>query len=126
MDTKILRDAISKSWCLGTGDEPDAWDAVDNPQRGQCGATALVVHDYLGGNMLISEVTVDGERVGVHYSNQLPNGELLDFTADQFREDEVLGVTEPVVRTPHQPPRFGIERYNLLSRLVQGQLNNQR
>ena len=118
MDLEELKAAVACSWTARTSDEPDAWDEMENPQRGQCGATALVIHDYLGGHVLVSEVTVAGRRVGVHYSNQLPNGTSIDLTADQFCDDEVVGAPEPIGRIQHQPPRFGVKRYELLSSQV--------
>jgi hypothetical protein len=45
------------------------------PSRGQCGSTALTIHDLLGGQLLIAEVLrTDGSRQGVHYWNLLPDG----------------------------------------------------
>ena len=44
-----------------------------NPARDQCGMTALVVQDILGGDLIISEVHVGGVQVGHHYWNRLPD-----------------------------------------------------
>jgi len=46
---------------------------------GQCAVTALIVQDYLGGEILRGTV---GEES--HYWNRLPTGEELDLTASQF------------------------------------------
>lgn len=39
----------------------------DNPSRDQCGMTALVVQDVLGGDLILAEVRVAGAKVGHHY-----------------------------------------------------------
>ena len=46
---------------------------------GQCAVTALVVQDFLGGELI--RAFVCGES---HYWNRLPDGSELDLTADQF------------------------------------------
>ena len=50
----------------------------DNPARGQCGVTALVVNDILGG-------TIVKTRYGQlwHFSNVI-DGRVIDFTESQF------------------------------------------
>ena len=54
---------------LDTCDPVDADDWSEaNASRGQCGSTALTIHDLLGGELLIAEVhRTDGSRQGVHY-----------------------------------------------------------
>jgi hypothetical protein len=59
-----LEAAIRAAWALDTCDPVDAddWSAA-NPSRGQCGPTALTIHDVLGGELLIAEVLrTDGSR----------------------------------------------------------------
>lgn len=51
----------------------------DNPARGQCGVTALVVQDRFGGELL--KTPVDGRW---HFYNRV-EGVRYDFTAEQFR-----------------------------------------
>jgi hypothetical protein len=53
------------------------WSA-DNPARGQCNPTALVVQDILGGELLKTPT-----REGPHFYNRV-GGRRLDFTASQF------------------------------------------
>jgi hypothetical protein len=87
-----LEAAVRAAWALDTCDPVDAadWSAA-NPSRGQCGSTALIIHDLLGGELLIAEVIRrDGSRQGVHYWNLLPDGTELDLTGDQFADDELL------------------------------------
>ena len=72
----------------------------DNPARGQCSVTSLVVQDRLGGTILKTRVAG-----AWHFYNSV-NGERLDFTADQFdvpivyedlpaRRDEAMLDTSP-------------------------------
>ena len=88
-----------------------------NPSRDQCGMTALVVQDVLGGDLVQGEVHVAGEQVGHHYWNRLPDGSDVDLTGDQFRpEEQVVGGT--VVVRPPDGPRYHREQYELLRRRV--------
>jgi hypothetical protein len=68
-----LEAAIRGSWDQATSDTPDRYDA-DNPERDQCGPTSLVVHDYLGGELLHVEVFSDGVLTDHHYWNRLATG----------------------------------------------------
>lgn len=59
-----LETAVRAAWALDTCDPVDAddWSAA-NPSRGQCGPTALTIHDLLGGELLLAEVLrTDGSR----------------------------------------------------------------
>jgi len=78
-----IEDAIRASWNLDTADPDDGW-TPDNPSRGQCDVTTLVVHDIFGGDILAAEVFLDGDRVEAHMWNRLPGGLELDLTRDQF------------------------------------------
>jgi hypothetical protein len=107
-----LEAAIRAAWALDTCDPVDAddWSAA-NPSRGQCGSTALTIHDLLGGELLIAEVLrTDGSRQGVHYWNLLPDGTEIDLTREQFASNEV--VQEPrIVRRPPGLPTRGAQPY---------------
>ena len=52
----------------------------DNPTKGQCGVTAIVLFQVFGGDIL--KTVVDGQW---HYYNRI-NGVRYDFTVDQFPE----------------------------------------
>ena len=104
--------AIRAAWALDTCDPVDADDwSADNPSRGQCGSTALTVHDLLGGELLIAEVRrADGSRQGVHYWNLLPDGTEIALTREQFASNEV--VQEPqIVPRPAGLPKRCAEQY---------------
>lgn len=108
-----LEVAIRAAWDAETSDTPLRYDAA-NPERDQCGATALVVHDYLGGRMLESEVFLGAERTDYHYWNRLPSGLEIDLTRGQFRLGEVIAEARLIER----PSDLGAEatvRYALLA-----------
>jgi hypothetical protein len=97
--------------------------APDRPSRGQCGTTALVVHDLLGGELLVAGVAVEGVVDGVHYWNRLPDGRCVDLTADQFVDGEVVQAPRVVERPgPPKPERaraaYGLLRDRVLAALA--------
>lgn len=115
-----LRPLIRAAWGPDTcyPDSRDSWDP-DNPARDQCGMTALVVQDVLGGDLILGEVHVNGSKVGNHYWNQLPDGTVVDLTGDQFLPDESVVNGQKVIRPPDAPRRHR-EQYELLrSRVLQ-------
>jgi hypothetical protein len=109
-----LRLYLRSAWGADTcyPDSREEW-TPQNPARDQCGMTALVVQDILGGDLIIGEVHVGGVQVGHHYWNRLPDDSEVDLTADQFRPDkEVVGGR--VVARPPDAPRRHREQYELL------------
>jgi hypothetical protein len=58
-----LEAAIRSAWGSDTTDEPELWSG-ENPALGQCAVTALVVREYLGGEIVVAGVVRDGRRVG--------------------------------------------------------------
>ena len=115
--------AIRDSWSHETCDPDDVDDrSPDNPSRGQCGVTALVLHDLLGGDLVVSEVLrEDGSRQGAHTWNRLAGGIEVDLTRQQFGPDEHVQPGRVLVR-PDGPPRRCAEQYALLSRRVTARL----
>ncbi len=111
--------ALRSSWGPDTSpsDERTRWDA-GNPARGQCGVTALVVHDLLGGDLLRGEVHVDGERTDYHWWNRLGMGVEIDLTREQFRPDEVVTPGVVVPRPPGPPRRLNEEYERLRGRVL--------
>ena len=65
------------SWSLESSTK---WSS-DNPAKGQCGVTALVVHDLFGGAIKKTKLAD-----GWHFYNVI-DGKRLDFTHSQFKED---------------------------------------
>jgi hypothetical protein len=93
---------IRSSWSDRSCDPVDLpeW-SPENPARGQCAVTALVVQDLLGGELLLAEVhNADGSRQGVHYWNRFADGVEVDLTRGQFTRSEVIQAPTVVARPP--------------------------
>ncbi|WP_151773888.1 YunG family protein [Streptomyces abyssomicinicus] len=70
----------------------------DNPARDQCGVTALVLHDLLGGDLVRGEVHVDGRWTDYHWWNRLGAGVEIDLTREQFGPEETVTGGQVIVR----------------------------
>ena len=122
----FLRSAILAAWGPDTCDPHDLanWRA-ENPARGQCGTTALVVQDLLGGQLIMGEVHVDGVKVGHHWWNRLPDGSTVDLTAEQFHPGETVIGGELRHRPPDAPRRcrgqYELMRHRVLDALAENQ-----
>ncbi|MEU6170641.1 hypothetical protein ABZ832_01830 [Streptantibioticus parmotrematis] len=117
MTTLLLTDveaAIRDGWGPDTFPS-DAATSFDprNPARGQCGVTALVLHDLLGGDLVRGEVHVDGRRTDYHWWNRLGAGVEIDLTREQFRPEETVTPGVVVPRPPGPLRRLNAE-YELL------------
>jgi hypothetical protein len=62
----------------------------EQPSRGQCGTTALVLQGLLGGDLMVADVEFEGRVAGVHYWNVTDGGVEVDLTRDQFTSSEAL------------------------------------
>ena len=89
MDLKRLEKLIEKSWTKKTSASPQDWK-YSNPAWGQCAITALVVQDFMGGELLRAVVPIDEKNSISHYWNLLPDGKETDFTFKQFSSETVL------------------------------------
>lgn len=122
-----IEDAIRVSWGRDTADKDDGW-TPENPSRGQCDVTSLVVQDIFGGELLAAGVFRDGERVESHMWNRLPGGIELDLTRDQFTNGEVIGessVRQRPSELDREHPRYHrYEAYLVLASRVQERLTN--
>ena len=97
-----LERVIRAAWGYDTSEDPDEW-STDNPARGQCAVTALLIRDLFGGDILIATVFPSaGPPRERHAWNRLPSGIEVDLTADQFRNGESVG--PPEVREPRAEP----------------------
>lgn len=120
----VLHDAIAQAWGPDTCDPRslDDW-STSNPAWGQCGVTALVVNDLVGGEIILAEVRYpDGTRQGVHYWNRVGSVDI-DLTRQQFTKGEVVGVGA-VAQRPTRLPKLFPERYELLYRRTLGALDS--
>ncbi len=110
--------AVRASWSADTCDPADHRDwHPGNPARGQRGVTALVLHDFFGGQLALAEVHVAGERTGYHYWNRFGAQVEVDLTREQFRPEEIVTPGRTLDR-PAGPPRRCREQYDLLRQRV--------
>lgn len=119
-----IEQAVRASWGVDTCDPVDAalWRS-EHPSLGQCGVTALVLQDLLGGRLVLAEVHADGERIGHHWWNRFGDGIDVDLTRDQFRFRPGEPAPEArVVERPAGPPRRCREQYELLRDRVRARL----
>lgn len=116
--------AVRSSWGADTmtPEFRSHW-SPENPARDQCGVTAMVLNDLLGGELIRGEVLVNGERTDYHWWNRLGLGIEVDLTREQFGPEEV--VTGGVV--VHRPPTIVRlrEEYELLRERVAEKLGRQ-
>ena len=71
-----LQKKFVKAWSIHSSTK---W-SPENPAKGQCGVTALVVNDFVGGEILKTPVSE-----GWHYYNRI-NGQRVDLTDSQFED----------------------------------------
>lgn len=90
MNLADLARALEQAWCADTA--CGIWLPYC-PSLNQCAVTALVVQDYLGGELLRCDMT-DGDS---HYWNRLPDGTEIDLTAEQFECIDAQPIWETVV-----------------------------
>ena len=97
-----VEQAVRASWGADTCD-PDGktkWQP-ENPALGQCGTTALVIQDLIGGDLILGEVHREGEKVDNHYWIRFGSGIDLDLTREQFRDGQLV-VGGEVVHRPRK------------------------
>ena len=110
--------AIRAAWGRDTSDDPEEW-SEQNPARGQCAVTALLVRELFGGEILVANVLRDGRRVDRHAWNRLPSGLTLDLTREQFVNGERFGEAAPEepLLTHRNPERLATLRARVRARL---------
>ncbi|PFF60719.1 hypothetical protein COA05_06200 [Bacillus thuringiensis] len=73
---KRIYEALMRSWSIETSSK---WTS-ENPAKGQCGVTALVVQDICGGKIKKTKIG------GVWHFYNFIDGQRFDFTEAQFNE----------------------------------------
>ena len=76
---------LQESWSATTSYESDENWSPENPARGQCVVSSLVVQDYFGGDIVRYAVTGEGIDE-THYFNVLEDGTVLDTTRSQYKD----------------------------------------
>ncbi|RPK75158.1 hypothetical protein EES44_01270 [Streptomyces sp. ADI96-15] len=93
----------------------------DNPARDQCGVTAMVLNDLLGGELVRGVVRVDGVQTDFHWWNRLGAGVEIDLTREQFAPEEIVSNGEVIPRPPHLTrlrEEYELLRSRVLTRLA--------
>jgi hypothetical protein len=114
-DIALLRAAIQPGWSSETAWHA-TWDPA-NPPLNQCAVTAMVLQDFLGGDLI--HTTVGGIS---HYFNRLPGGQEIDLTRDQFPPGSPIGTSTVVPRKQLDRSADTVRRYRLLRRRVEAGL----
>ena len=127
-DILHITEALRASWCPETSTLGDDLPA-DNPARGQCAVSSLVVQDFLGGDLFRVRVSGDGidER---HYYNVLDDSTVIDTTREQYQGKAVSLTPAPVdlegkyvsIREKVLDNEDTRKRYELLRQLVNDNL----
>ncbi|QLE70854.1 hypothetical protein FGW37_03885 [Streptomyces rectiverticillatus] len=109
--------AVRSSWGADTctPEYRSRW-TPDNPARDQCGVTAMVLNDLLGGELIRGEVRVGGLQTDFHWWNRLGEGVEIDLTREQFSPEEVV-TGGLVIPRPPEIKRLR-EEYELLRERV--------
>ncbi|WP_050591891.1 YunG family protein [Salinispora fenicalii] len=124
VNVELLRPVFQTAWGPDTCDPVDLADwQPGNPTRGQCGTTALVVQELLGGELILGEVHVDGVKTGYHWWNRLPDGTDVDLTIGQFHPGEIVTGGAVRHRSPGSPlgrcrGQYELLRHRVLSTLA--------
>lgn len=86
-----LQLAVEASWAADTSSVPDEW-SPENPARGNCVPTALVVQLFLGGGLEKLQTEYRG-KMEAHYRNFATYEGNLDLTRQQYPPSQEFAVT---------------------------------
>lgn len=132
-DISHITEALRASW----SPETSTWGEdlpVDNPARGQCAVSSLVVQDFLGGDLF--RVRANGEGIDEkHYYNVLDDGTVIDTTREQYQgkvvsltpapvdlEGKYVSIREKVLDNEDTRKRYELLRQLVNDNLQKGQL----
>ena len=122
MDESKLELVLRNSWTRESSSDPEIWNS-DNPAWGQCAVTALIVNDYLGGEIVWANAILPDGREISPYFNKIEGIEK-DYTKVQFpagttiplgipKTKEFLSTREYILSYP-----ITQQRYELLEKKV--------
>ena len=132
-DISHKTEALRASW----SPETSTWGEdlpVDNPARGQCAVSSLVVQDFLGGDLF--RVRANGDGIDEkHYYNVLDDGTVIDTTREQYQgkvvsltpapvdlEGKYVSIREKVLDNEDTRKRYELLRQLVNDNLQKGQL----
>ncbi|GGX97104.1 YunG family protein [Streptomyces hiroshimensis] len=116
--------AVRSSWGADTctPEYRSQW-TPDNPARDQCGVTAMVLNDLLGGELIRGEVRVEGVQTDFHWWNRLGEGVEIDLTREQFTPEEIVTGGLVIPRPPEIKrlrEEYELLRGRVLEKLLRG------
>lgn len=117
-----ILEAIKSSWCADSTYVPESYIAMSIPSWGQCTVTALVLQDYMGGEIVRVESYKDGFKLTSHYFNRFPDHDI-DITRNQFEDgthlfDEELRDRKVLLENKDLWERYKVLSEGVLSRMV--------
>ncbi len=132
-DISHITEALRASW----SPETSTWGEdlpADNPARGQCAVSSLVVQDFLGGDLF--RVRANGDGIDEkHYYNVLDDGTVIDTTREQYQgkvvsltpapvdlEGKYVSIREKVLDNEDTRKRYELLRQLVNDNLQKGQL----
>ncbi len=115
-----IRSVFSRDTC--SPDDLPEW-SPRNASRGHCAMASLTLYDYLGGQLVCSEVHRNGECFGYHWWIVI-NGREVDLTLDQFTEDEIVQKPWPIDR-PQDDAHFYGQQHRIFRKRVAAALQRQ-
>jgi len=85
-------EAIRTCGARETSADPELW-TQENRAKGHCDVSSFEAWEFLGGDLVLSHVLIDGELSEYHYWNRI-DGQDLDLTREQFfGHEEIAEVT---------------------------------
>lgn len=105
-----------QAWCRETSDDPLRWTPA-LPEYAQCAATALIVQDLFGGDLMRGRYERRGSFV-THCWNLLEGGVQVDLTRRQMRGARPLGATRVTRDKVLAQPRTAYRYAFLASRIA--------
>ncbi|SRR6266536_6335232 len=123
VDKDKLFSAVRRAWSVHTSVHPAAW-TPDNRAKGQCAVTAVLLQDWLGGDLLRAVVGDES-----HYWNRV-GGEDIDLTQHQFTPSQLAGIDPAGIERRSRNYVLDFpdtrRRYLLLKSRVEAILNGER
>jgi hypothetical protein len=86
-----VTDALQRSWSAYTAFSAEEW-SPQNPARGQCVVTALVIQDIFGGELQKLKTRFK-DKSESHYRNILPDDTTVDATRSQYPPEQLFTVS---------------------------------
>ena len=92
MDIQLITSRLRRCWSAETAYPGTRWTG-DNPARGQCAVSSLLVQDLLGGELVRFMVEYRGKQEK-HFANSV-GGVLIDTTRGQYGTEGVFVESVP-------------------------------